>query len=135
MRLRLLLALPFLVGGIALAQAPQHEAQVRLLATAAEADLSQIQLANLALSRSHDPAVRDLARRTIDERTRDYQAKKLIADRDGLPFPSEPAGNAKALLEDLASLSGNAFDRVYLEVTHEAQDLRRRERSQSGPVR
>jgi predicted outer membrane protein len=130
MRLRLLLALPFLVGGIAFAQTPQHEVRVRLLAQAAEADLSQIQLANLALSRSHDPTVRALARRTIEERTRDYQAKKLIADRDGLPFPSEPAGNAKALLEDLAALSGSAFDRVYLDVTREAQELHRRDQSQ-----
>ena len=112
MRLRLLLS--FLVGGIAFAQPPSSD-HARLLAEAAEADLSQIQLANLALSRSHNPEVRAEARRTLDDRARDYQAKKRIADREGLPFPSEPAGNAKALLEDLASMSGNAFDRAYLE--------------------
>src|SRR5579859_6864727 len=109
--------LALLFGGVAVAQSPppsEYRAKMLLIGEIADSDLLQIKVGRLALDRSQDPAVRDLARRMIDEHSEDYQQLKLIADREGLPFPVEEAGNAKVLCDDLSHLSGAAFDRAYV---------------------
>jgi putative membrane protein len=113
--MRLWIALSFLVGGgVALAAVVPQDSNTRLMNEVAAGDLAQIDLGRLALARSSDPNVRQLATRMIDEHSKSYQQLKLIADRKGLPFPTQMWGNHKQLHNDLASMYGSAFDLAYV---------------------
>ena len=82
----------------------------------------EIRSSQMALRKSHDPAVRDLARWMIDSHTmaeRKLQAAASYADNQGASGPVETP-TTSATLSDLGALDGAAFDKAYVDAQVEA---------------
>ena len=80
------------------------------------ADAFEVTSSRLALSRSKDPAVRDLAERMIDSGTMTTNALLAAAEEANVPPPSSPSGdNVKgAMMDALTQTSGKDFDDTYI---------------------
>lgn len=80
------------------------------------ADAFEVTSSKLALSRSRNPAVRDLAERLIDSGTMTTNALLAAADEANVPPPTSPSGdNVKgAMMDALTQTSGKDFDDTYI---------------------
>lgn len=82
----------------------------------------EIRSSQMALQKSRDPAVRDLARWMIDSHTmaeRKLQGAASYADDQGAAGPVETP-TTSATLSDLGALDGAAFDKAYVAAQVEA---------------
>src|SRR3569833_3244459 len=82
--------------------------------TVAQTDLAEIQIGNLALQKSNDPQVKQIAQRQIDDHTKTSEALKQIAATKGLTPPTETKTKHKALAAKLESESGKDFDKDFI---------------------
>src|SRR3954468_16329721 len=67
----------------------------------AQTDLAEIELGNLALQKSSDPQVKQLAQKLVDDHTKTSTALKEIAANKGLTLPTETDAKHKALATKL----------------------------------
>ena len=83
---------------------------------AAMANLKEIEASQLALKKSEDPAVKELAQEMIkDHRAAQEELKTVAAQQQHLSVPAAVDENKKKDLQELSKLEGKAFDRKYLE--------------------
>lgn len=85
----------------------------------------EIRSSQMALRKSHDPAVRDMARWMIDSHTsaeRNLQGAATYEDYQGGAAPVETP-TTSATLADLGALDGKAFDRAYVAAQVEGHAL------------
>jgi putative membrane protein len=80
----------------------------------AYANISEIETAKLAQSKSKNDEVLNFARQMIDDHTKALDQLQQLAQQKGVQLPSEPDAKHKALSKRLEGLSGAAFDREYL---------------------
>lgn len=80
----------------------------------AQTDLAEIQVGNLALQKSSDPQVKQIAQRLVDDHTKTSDALKQIATSKGLTVPTETDSKHKALETKLQGESGKDFDKDFL---------------------
>ncbi|WP_340645114.1 DUF4142 domain-containing protein [Phenylobacterium sp.] len=80
------------------------------------ADAFEVTSSKLALARSKNPAVRDLAERLIDSGTMTTNALLTAADEANVPPPSSPSGDdvKSAMMDALTHKSGKDFDDAYI---------------------
>lgn len=85
-------------------------------ARAAASNTFEIRSSEMALRRSHDPAVRDLARWMIESHTAAAHALAAVADTTAMPETAGPVETPEtnAMLAELAGLQGADFDRAYV---------------------
>jgi putative membrane protein len=81
---------------------------------AAQGNLAEIQVGQLALKRSTNPQVHSLASQLIQDHTKANTDLARIAENLNLPLPQETDPKHKALYNELSELSGTAFDRMFL---------------------
>ena len=81
----------------------------------AQANLAEITTGQLALSRAQSPQVRQFAQHMIDEHTRMQSEGSAIASAKGMPTPKAPDAKHQAAAKKLEAMSGEAFDRAYME--------------------
>src|SRR5947209_13396175 len=81
----------------------------------AQTDLAEIQLGNLALQKSTDPQVKQIAQKLLDDHTKTSTAMKEMAPNKGLTLPTEPDAKHKSLATKLEGESGKDFDKDFLE--------------------
>jgi predicted outer membrane protein len=74
-----------------------------------------VEAAQLALQRSQDPAVRQLAQQVLDERIPTTLALADKAANSNVHAPQALLAEDQAALTRLGTLSGGAFDRAYVE--------------------
>ncbi len=84
------------------------------LATAIQAGLAEVQLAELALERAQDEQVRNFAERMIEDHTAANEQLVSLAETAGMTPPTEPDPQHQALHQELSELSGEEFDRRYM---------------------
>ena len=84
----------------------------RFMQQAASAGVAEVQLAQLALTKSENDAVKALAQRILDDHTKANAQLKTIADSEqvALPAPDDAARDEAARLR---ALDGSAFDQAW----------------------
>lgn len=108
-----MLAALFAAGGAA-AQS-LNKGDEHLLNDLAQANLAEVEMARIALEKSQNEQVRSFAQQMIDDHSKGLDAVRKVAQDKGLSLPSEPDSKQKALAQRLQGLSGEQFDRQYLE--------------------
>ncbi|MBD2037042.1 DUF4142 domain-containing protein [Leptolyngbya sp. FACHB-321] len=82
---------------------------------AAQAGVGNIQLGQLALQRASAPQVKQFAQAEINEQTQAKTELARIGPQIGITPPTTPAPRHQAALARLSQLSGQEFDRAYLD--------------------
>jgi putative membrane protein len=82
---------------------------------AAQAGIAEVAEARLALKNSTRPDVQNFARRMIADHTKAGDQLKSIASSQGLALPGDPSPEDQQAMTKLGSLSGEDFDRAYIE--------------------
>lgn len=92
----------------------------------AQEDMSEINLARLALQKSSNPAVRQYAKNIIlsADKSMKQQANK-IAQQHQVSLPAGMTSRQKSVYDSLAHKSGPQFDRAYMayEASQQSKDL------------
>ncbi|HEX3966718.1 MAG TPA: DUF4142 domain-containing protein [Edaphobacter sp.] len=121
----------FAALGFAVALVPtrvnaQSDDDKKFLATAAQSDQNEIALSKLAEEKATNPAVKAFAEKMVKEHTQMTDSMKPFADSWGLTAPTGPDADHQKELDKLNGLSGNDFDKEYMDqmVTDHAKALR-----------
>ncbi len=88
--------------------------QNTFLNEAARAGLTEVQMANLAIKKSADPAVKAFAQRLITDHTMSNQELTSLASKKEVTLPTEITNRGKADIDKLNKLSGAAFDAEFV---------------------
>jgi Predicted outer membrane protein len=86
----------------------------RFVVDACQGNVAEIQLADLALKKSSDARVRDLAEHIKKDHTAAQEELQVIATGLNIEVPSEPSAAQKRTYERLSGLEGSEFDEAYL---------------------
>ncbi len=85
------------------------------LTAAIQAGLAEVQLARLALENAQDEEVRGFAERMVEEHTAANEQLMNLAETAGMTPPTEMDQQHQTLHEQLSQLSGEEFDRQYMQ--------------------
>jgi putative membrane protein len=112
-------------GGIALAQqaattelaqADRISAEDReFLTKAIQAGVAEVEISQLALEKSQNEQVREFAERMVQDHTAANQRLLSLAEAGGNSPPTEMDQKHQAMLQQLSQLSGEEFDRQYMQ--------------------
>ena len=107
-----LAALPLLAQPKASGKAPMTDQQ--FVAFAAQTDMVEANLGQLAQTRAQSPPVKDYAQMLVTDHTGDYQELKNAAQQANLTVPAAiDAEHNKAMIGPFHKLQGAAFDHKY----------------------
>ena len=81
----------------------------------AEANLAEIETGKLALTASQNPQVKKFAQQMIADHTKAHNELKKIAQAKKVELPAEPDMAQKAKATTLKALSGDTFDKQYIQ--------------------
>lgn len=90
------------------------DADKAFLKKAMEANIAEIQMAQLALEKSSDDQVRHFALQMQDDHGKLQDELKQVAGQLNVPVPAEPSKGAAKSMEKMKALSGDAFDQAYI---------------------
>lgn len=91
-----------------------NSSEQMFLRHAAEIDLSEVDLAQLAQQNASADAVKHFAQRMITDHTQNLQMLKDLAARVDIVLPDQLGTQQTALYGRLAKLSGTEFDHAYI---------------------
>lgn len=107
------LALPPLAGA-------QQEGAASFLKQAAETNLAEQEMAEVAQERAARKEVKEYAEHIQQEHERANEKLQSIADKKNVELPDEPSTMHQRQKERLSKLEGQAFDQAYLKAQVEA---------------
>jgi putative membrane protein len=81
----------------------------------AKANMSEIEAARLAQSKSQNEQVKNFAQQMIDDHTKALDDVKQLAQAKGVALPTELDRTQKRQADRMAAMSGDSFDRAYLD--------------------
>jgi putative membrane protein len=116
-----LCAVPAAAQSIALHPSPElaavhlRAADVRFLLDAVASGVTEVRAGEIALERSHDRAVRKLARTLVHDHTLANARLLQIASDKGVAVPREPSESQSGMLAALRGVPARAFDAQFLE--------------------
>lgn len=113
MRVRPLPLLVLLMAVSAPAVAQQHPSGPQFLRKAIKGDNSEITLGNLAINRSHDPAVRSFGRTLVRDHSQARRQASAVARRLNVNVPRAIMPEAARERQRLMHLGGRGFDREF----------------------
>jgi putative membrane protein len=87
----------------------------QMLEQLAQGNMAEIEAGKIALQKSQNTEVKAFAQQMIDDHTKGLQEVQSVAQSKGVALPSEPDAKHKAMASKLNNLSGDAFDRTYLD--------------------
>lgn len=90
-------------------------ADEKLMGEIAQANLAEISTGKLAKDKSQNDQVKSFAQKMVDDHTKALDELKQLAQAKGVTLPTEPDRQQKAMEKRLSSLSGDKFDKQYLE--------------------
>ena len=88
----------------------------KYLVAAAETDMAEIELSKLALSKTSNAKVKELANMMIDQHTKASEKLKPLADSKQIALPGALTEDGKEHYEDLNKKAGKEFDEAYADV-------------------
>lgn len=77
--------------------------------------LSAIALAEVAMTRTQDPSVKDFAKDMREDHSALNEALMQLAAREGLSLPKDMGENGRKEVETFSRMSGRDFDRAYID--------------------
>jgi putative membrane protein len=95
--------------------APPMPVDEGFLRDIAHQNLAEIASGKLAAEKSHSTAVREFARWMVEEHTALETESARLAQAKGVKLPAEPDIEHQSALKRLELMSGESFDRAYLE--------------------
>ena len=87
----------------------------KMLTDLAMANMAEIETAKLALQKSQSDRVKSFAQQMVDDHTKGLEEVRKVAAARSLTLPAELDAKHKALAAKLEKLSGDKFDRSYME--------------------
>ncbi|MGO4517925.1 DUF4142 domain-containing protein [Terriglobus sp. 2YAB30_2] len=87
----------------------------KFLATAAQSDVNEIKLSELAIQKTSDPAVKAFAQKMVTEHKAMTVSMKPFAESWGLAAPSDLDNDHKEEWSKLNGLAGKDFDKEYID--------------------
>lgn len=87
----------------------------QFLASAYQDGLAEVQLSQLALQKASNGRVRSFAQRMVEQHTAVNNEFTQLAQRKNIALPTDLTVTQKADLNSLSSLTGDAFDRAYMQ--------------------
>lgn len=88
--------------------------QENFWAEAAQTNMAEIQEGQLALQKSQNEQVKQLAQKLIDDHTQANDKLKEIAASKNVTLPTDVSAKQKAMMEKLSGLSGDKFDKEFI---------------------
>ena len=82
---------------------------------AAEGGMAEVELGRLASEKASSNEVRKFGQRMVEDHQKANDRLKEIATKKGVDLPIEPNAEQKTTKERLSKLSGEAFDKAYVE--------------------
>jgi putative membrane protein len=104
----------FAVPALAQKAAPMSDQD--FLNTAAQTDMVEVHLGNLAQDSASSQAIKDYGHMLAGDHTQDYQALQSLAQQASLTVPTAiDTDHNKSLITPLHGLKGKAFDHTYIQ--------------------
>ena len=82
---------------------------------AAEGGLAEVELGKMAETKAANPQVKQFAERMVHDHTQANDELKQVASDQGIQLPDHIGQKDRLLKERLAKLSGDQFDKVYMQ--------------------
>lgn len=76
--------------------------------------LKEVELSRIAAQRASTDAIKQFAKRMVDDHTKANQELMQLASSKGITLPSTPDARLQAMITRLGQLSGREFDRTYM---------------------
>ena len=86
----------------------------KFIEEAAGSGMFEVQVAQLAVTKAKDPAVKDFASKLVDHHSAANNELVKLANAKGVELPPAPPRNKRRDLEKLGKLSGDEFDREFV---------------------
>ena len=96
----------------------------RMVKQIAEANLAEISAGKLAQDKAQSDEVKSFAKKMVDDHTKALDDLKQLAQSKGVTLPTEPSREQMAQEKKLQALSGEKFDRQYLQQAGDRQSAR-----------
>jgi len=87
----------------------------KMLTDLAMANMAEIETAKLALQKTQSDRVKSFAQQMVDEHTKGLEEVRKVASARSVALPTELDAKHKAMAAKLEKLSGDKFDRSYME--------------------
>jgi putative membrane protein len=110
-----LAAAVFALGARGAAQSTGKTADETFMKEAAAAGTAEVEVGQLAVEKASRPEVKSYAQMLVDDHTKANEELKGLAAQKNVTLPAEPTAEQKATKERLSKLSGDAFDRAYMD--------------------
>ncbi len=81
----------------------------------AQANLAEIEAGKLGMEKAQDPKVKEYAQKMVDDHSKLLDDMKKLAQSKNVDLPSAPDAKHQKLMKKLQSLSGEKFDREYMQ--------------------
>ena len=82
---------------------------------ALQGSMAEVQVAQVALQKSSNEQVKQFAQRMVDDHTKMIEDMKPVAQQLGVKIPDGPDKKQKAMMAKLQALSGDEFDKAYVQ--------------------
>ena len=92
-----------------------NKADEKLVVQLAQANIAEINTAKLAEEKSKNDQVKTLAKKMMDDHSKALDELKQLAQTKGMTLPTEPDRQQKLMENRLTALSGEKFDKQYVE--------------------
>ncbi len=108
----------FLAAGSAMAgndsnSQPTHDSSA-FMKKVASGSTAEVQIGRLALDRSDDPQLKQVAQRLVTDHSQANDRLKAIAAQKGVSLPAQPKPEDQSKVTRLQSKSGQAFDQAWI---------------------
>lgn len=101
-----------LVAGAALANADAMD--LKFAKTAAQGGIFEVKSSQIALQKSQNSQVLNVARRMVKEHSAANAELKTVAQDNQMTLPTDTDPKHKAIISKISGLSGTAFDKAYM---------------------
>jgi putative membrane protein len=81
----------------------------------AQADINEVAAGKIAVGKAQSPDVKAYAQQMIDDHTAALTKVQAVAQQKGVTLPTEPDSAHKAMAAKLEKMSGDAFDKAYMQ--------------------
>ncbi|MCU1279604.1 MAG: outer membrane protein [bacterium] len=110
LRLRYVVALGLLGGGVALADVGDKT----FVDKAAVGGMAEVKLSTLAMDKGQSTEVKQFARKMVEDHSKANMELKQIADKKNLAMPAKLDDKHQMVYDKLAKLDGADFDKEYM---------------------
>ncbi len=86
----------------------------QFLDKAAQGGIAEVELGQLAQQKSQDPKVKAFGERMVTDHSKANDQLKSLAQSKGMTLPTQPNAKDKAEKDRLSKLSGEQFDKAYM---------------------